>query len=211
MLTAYIEAVPGRLATLSGLALLAGAVPVPFVPDRILMQLRGAVVHDTAARHGLAVSADARALLARPSSGDRVRELVRKSAQLVAKRLLRRVGPFGPLSAAVSAFDVYALGHLLDRYLREVRAPEATPRLLEPEADRLRHAIDEAVRRLVFPSTPSPPLGDPALAEDLRDELTRWLDTVLLTGASLPGWLVRRLDAAFDEVLRQRPELREAP
>jgi hypothetical protein len=203
------EPVPGRLVTLAGLSLAVGAVPLPFVPDRLLLQVRGALVHETLARHGVAVSGDARRVLARPSSGDRVRELLRSGAEFLAKRLLRRVGPFGPLSAAVSAFEVYALGRLLDRYVREVRPAGAPPRLLEPEAERVRAAIDAAVRRVVHPSTTSPRFADASPAEDLRDEFTRWLDAVILTGASLPGWLVGRLDAAFDEVVRQHPELVE--
>jgi hypothetical protein len=39
--------------------------------------------------------------------------------------------------------------------------------------------------------------------EDLRDELTRWIDAALLTSAALPSYLERRLEAAFDEVVRE--------
>jgi hypothetical protein len=47
-------------------------------------------------------------------------------------------------------------------------------------------------------------------AEDLRDEFTRWIDGALLTGAALPDWLTRRLDAAFDAVVTELPELGRA-
>ena len=39
--------------------------------------------------------------------------------------------------------------------------------------------------------------------EDLRDELTRWVDAVLLTSAALPSYLERRLEAAFDQVVSE--------
>ena len=39
--------------------------------------------------------------------------------------------------------------------------------------------------------------------EDLRDEFTRWIDAALLTAAGLPGYLERRLDAAFDAVVAE--------
>jgi hypothetical protein len=37
--------------------------------------------------------------------------------------------------------------------------------------------------------------------EDLRDSTTQIIDGVLITIANAPEWLVKRLDAAFDEVL----------
>jgi hypothetical protein len=41
----------------------------------------------------------------------------------------------------------------------------------------------------------------PAAGEDLRDEFTRWLDTLLLAGAAAPDYLERRLNTAFDEIV----------
>ena len=38
---------------------------------------------------------------------------------------------------------------------------------------------------------------------DLRDELTRWIDAALLTSASVPSYVERRLEAAFDEIVRE--------
>ena len=44
------EAVMGRLGVLTGLSLVAGSIPIPFLPDRVLVQVRGVVAHEVAAR-----------------------------------------------------------------------------------------------------------------------------------------------------------------
>jgi len=197
--------VPGRLGMLTGMSLVAGAIPLPILPDRVLRQLRGAVAHEAASRHGLSLSSDARQMLARPTHTDRMRAVLRKGVELLTRRVLRRIGPLAPLSAAASAFEVYALGHLIDRYLTQLRAPGAA-RMHAAEAERLRTAIDTAVMRSFYPATTPSRLRLPEAGEDLRDEFTRWLDTVLVTVATLPSYLQRRLDAAFDEIVSETPE-----
>jgi hypothetical protein len=205
-LASHAAAVPGRLAVLSGLSLLLGAMPLPIVPSRILRQVRGAVAHDALARSGVALVSDARAVLAEPDSTDRVRKLLRKGVEFASRRILRRLGPFAALSAVASAFEVYALGHLLGRYVAHVR-PRGTIRMHEAEARRVRRAIDAAALQAFSPGVSPERLTLPDAPEDLRDELTRWLDTLLLTGATLPSYLQRRLDAAFDKVVAESPEL----
>ncbi|MCC6555401.1 MAG: hypothetical protein IT372_20765, partial [Polyangiaceae bacterium] len=69
--------------------------------------------------------------------------------------------------------------------------------------------IDRAVARAVSPALQPAAATLGTGVEDLRDELTRWIDSLLLTGAALPEYLVRRLDAAFDEVVRASPELHD--
>ena len=201
------RAVSGRLAVLTGVSLAAGAIPLPILPDRVVTHVRGAVAHESAARYGLSLSSDARRALARPNAKDRMRALLRKGVELFTRRLLRRVGPLAPLSTLVTSFEVYALGHLLDRYFEEVRAP-GTVRILEGEAERVRVAIDEAVLVAFYPTTQPNPLMLGKGTEDLRDEFTRWIDTLLVGAATLPSYLQRRLDAAFDEVIKRSPELR---
>ena len=201
-------AVPGRLAVLSGLSLMLGAVPLPFIPNRILRHVRGAVAHDALARHGVALVSDARDVLAEPDSTDRMRKFLRKGVEFASRRILRRLGPFAALSAIASAFEVFALGHLLERYAAQVR-PSGTVRMHEPEARKVRRAIDAAVLRIFSPGVDTARLTLPDAPEDLRDELTRWIDTLLLTGATLPSYLERRLEAAFDRVVAQSPELRD--
>jgi hypothetical protein len=37
--------------------------------------------------------------------------------------------------------------------------------------------------------------------DDLRDDVTRFVDGVLISVAGLPGWLVKRVEAAFDDAM----------
>ncbi|MEO0494244.1 MAG: hypothetical protein AAF081_12595, partial [Actinomycetota bacterium] len=90
-------------------------------------------------------------------SDDAMRDMLRKGVELFARRILRRLGPLGPLSAIARSLEVYALGHLLDRYLGEVRQLRSH-RILEPEAQRVRAAIDAAVVRAIYPSVKPNPL-----------------------------------------------------
>jgi len=198
--------VTGRLSMLTGMSLAVAAVPIPILPSRALGHLRGALAHEVCSRHGLSLSSDARKALAAPSSTDAVRAMFRRGVELLTRRLLRRLGPLGPLSTVARTFEVYALGHLLDRYCRQMR-PKGTVRILEPEARRLREAIDAAVMRCFHPSTRPTTLHIREGAEDLRDEFTRWIDSALLGVATIPSYLQRRLDAAFDEIVERSPDL----
>ena len=195
----------GRLAVLTALAVASRAIPLPFLPDRVLLHVRGAVLHDCTSRLGLSLTAEAREVLAAPASEGRT--VTRTLAEAVAHRLLRRLGPIARLTSGVRALEVFALGHLLERYFRESR-PRGTLRIELTEARKLRQTIDSAVLKAFSPSLSTYPLQFPTPSEDLRDAFTRWIDTALLTGASLPGYVERRLDAAFDAVLSEAPELR---
>jgi uncharacterized protein (DUF697 family) len=200
------EPVLGRLAVISGMSLMVGAIPIPFLPDRLVKQLRGAVVHEVVSRHGLSLSGDARDTLASTSTDKGMRKLLRKGMHFMLKRVIKRMGPLAPLGAAASAVEVYALGHLLDRYLERVRR-RGTVRVQQPEALRVRRAIDRATLRAFHPETVARPLLLRQGAEDLRDEFTRWVDTLLLSGATMPSYFIRRLEAAFDVVVGESPEL----
>lgn len=195
----------GRLAVMTAYAIAANAIPVPFLPDRLIVRVRGAVAHDVAARHGLSLTSDARAVLAEPDSETRTRLL--HAAESVARRLLRGLRPLGMLTAASRGVEIYALGLLLDRYVSKVRVESAVRMHLE-EARLVRDAIDRAVMRALSPALrpAEATLGEGV--EDLRDEFTRWIDALLLTSAALPSYLERRLEAAFDEVVEQMPGLK---
>ncbi len=172
----------------------ASAIPLPFVPDRLVRRVRGALVHDVGSRHGLSFTSDARDLLANPGSSDR--HALVNAAENVARALVRRfVAPLGVLSAAARALEVYAFGLLLERYVRDVR-----PRGAAGSAFTSRRRAPFATRSIAPSSAPStlgprrcPDDRESAGIEDLRDELTRWID------AALPG----------DE--RERAQLRRAP
>jgi hypothetical protein len=198
------EAAPapsGRLAVLSAYALAASAIPLPFLPDRLVRRVRGALVHDIGSRHGLSFTSDARELLANPGAPDR--HALVNAAENVASALLRRfVVPLGVLSAAARGVEVYAFGLLLERYVRDVR-PRGAVRVHRDEARDVRDAIDRAVVRAVSPTLGPAATTETAGVEDLRDELTRWIDAALLTSASVPSYVERRLEAAFDEIVRE--------
>lgn len=199
------ETPSGRLGMLTAMGVAAGLIPFPILPDRVLRQIRGAVAYDAFARHGLSLTEDARRVLAAPNSEDRMRLLLRKALELVTKRLLRRLGPLSALGSIASAYELYALGQLCERYAK-LHRPRGTVRVHEPEARRLRRHIDSAVVRALSPSLRARPLESGQPPEDMRDEFTRWLDTILLTTATLPSYLERRLETAFDELERESPE-----
>jgi hypothetical protein len=195
----------GRLAVMTAYAVAATAIPIPFIPDRILVLVRGAVVHDVTARHGLSLTSDARAVLAEPDSETRTR--VVRAAESVARQLLRRLRPLGVLTAASRGVELYALGLLLERYVTRVRA-EGAVRMHLDEARLVRDAIDRAIVRALSPALKPSTTVIGEGPEDLRDEFTRWLDALLLTSAALPSYLERRLEAAFDEIVEQTPGMR---
>jgi hypothetical protein len=197
----------GRLAVLTALAMGASSIPFPLLPDRFVHRVRGAIVHDVTTRHGLSLTSDARKALAEPDADQGVQLLARKAAELLARRLLRRLGPIGLLATVARGLEVYALGHLLDRYVVRNR-PIGPVRIHAEEARQIRQHIDAAVVRAMAPTLTPATLTVPQSVEDLRDELTRWIDTIMLTGASLPSYLERRLEAAFDEVLQNAPGIR---
>lgn len=189
---------PGRLAVLTGFAVAAASIPVPVVPSRLLARIRGAIAHDVVARHGLSLTTDARILLAEPGGNQPV---YRKAAEMVAMELLRRLRGVGVIAAAAQGLEVYALGHLLDRYLATAR-PTGAARIHADEARRIRELINRAVARTISPTLNPAQMVLPAGAEDLRDEVTRWTDTLLLAGAAAPDYMERRLNAAFDDVVK---------
>ncbi|MDF2698320.1 MAG: hypothetical protein K0S65_6703 [Labilithrix sp.] len=69
------------------------------------------------------------------------------------------------------------------------------------EARRVRRAIDQALIYALTTEGKSARENPPFSPEDLRDQTTQIVDGVFISIASAPGWLVRRLEAAFDETL----------
>jgi hypothetical protein len=126
----------------------------------------------------------------------------------LARQLLRQLRPLGVLSAAARGLEMFALGLLLERYVTRVRTTRAV-RIHQEEARLVRTAIDRAVVRAFSPSLRPQTTTLNEGVEDLRDEFTRWLDALVLTSAALPGYLERRLETAFDEVVAQTPGFRD--
>ncbi|MDI1477202.1 hypothetical protein [Polyangium sp. y55x31] len=193
----------GRLAVLSAAAMGALAIPLPILPDRIVTRLRGALAHDTATRHGISLTTDAREILANvDSEQNAARALGRKAAEAIGLAILKRgLGPLGALTNLARALEVFAFGHLFDRYITQARRSGAV-RIHAEEARKIRETIDRAFLHAFSPMLRPTPITLPETIEDLRDEFTRWIDTAILTGASLPSYVERRLEAAFDEVVK---------
>ena len=190
----------GRLGTYTMIGAASGVVPLPWVPDAIVRRVRGALVHDLTSRHGLSLTPEARAVLVEPAGTEGPRGFLSQGVAFAVTRLLDRVGPLAVLPPVRSALGTFVLGHLLQRYLDTARTSRSV-RIDVEEARRVRRAIDQALLyALTTEARPSREDG-PHPPEDLRDPSVQFTDGVLISVASLPGWLVRRLDAAFDEVL----------
>jgi hypothetical protein len=189
----------GRITTFATMGVLAGSVPLPWVPDAIARRVRGAMIHDVAARHGLSVTPEARAVLCEPSGMEGPRGVMGQAMTFVATRLLSRFGPLALVQPVRAGLATFLLGHLFHRYLESTRSERAV-RIDVEEARRVRRAIDRALIHMVTAEV-RPAADDGASApEDLRDPTTAVLDSGLIAAASFPGWLLRRLDAAFDDV-----------
>lgn len=192
---------PARLGVLTGLGALSGAVPLPFLPSRLLRRVRGAIAHDIATRHGVSLHPSARSVLAESDSSDARRADLLRATTFVASRIFKRIGPLGLLAPALAGLDSFALGHLLERYFARHRHL-ADRHMGHDEAASVRHSIDRALLRSISPDlrTPVRDAGEPP-PDDQRDETTRLTDGALLLAASIPEFLVRRLDAAFDAIM----------
>ncbi len=195
---------PGRVATYAVLGAAAGSVPLPWVPDAIARRIRGALAQDIAARHGLSITREARDLLAEPAGTEGPRGLGGQAVRFVTRRFLGRFGPLAFISPVRSGLETFVLGHLLARYLETARTERAA-RIDVEEARDLRRAIDRALVLTVSPEVHGHVDGVPRPAEEVRDTVTQVVDGVLMTFASAPEWLVRRIEAAFDEAIA-RPE-----
>jgi hypothetical protein len=192
----------GRLGVYAAVGASVAAVPLPWVPDSLARRVRGALVHDVAVRHGLSLSRDAREVLSEPAGPDGPRGLVAQTLRFVGVRLAARAltgfGPLRMLWPVRNALQTYVLGHLFDRYL-ELGRLERAVRVDAGEARRVRLAIDGALARAL--TVEPAPAEEPTVIDDQRDAATAFIDGLLGLAAGVPGRLVGRLDAAFDELL----------
>lgn len=193
----------GRLAVYTALGASVGALPLPWVPNTLLRQVRGALVQDYAVRYGLSLSREAREVLSEPGGQEGGRGFLSQMAGYLGARLavktLTRFGPVGLVWPLRDGIRTYALGHLFDRYLGSARSERAI-RIDAQEARRVRRAIDGALVRAVTVEASRP--AEPAAIDDQRDLATSLVDGFLSLAAGLPDRLVRRVDAAFDELLK---------
>ena len=190
----------GRLGTYTVLGAVCGVVPLPWVPDATVRRVRGALVHDLTSRHGLSLTHEARTILVEPNGTEGPRGFLKQGATFAISRVLGRIGPFAFIPPVRSALGTYVLGHLLQRYLETARTARSV-RIDIEEARRVRRAIDQALIYALTTEAAGSREEPPHAPEDLREGSEQLVDGVLISIASMPGWLVRRLDAAFDEVL----------
>ena len=190
----------GRLGTYTVLGAVCGVVPLPWIPDATVRRVRGALVHDLTSRHGLSLTHEARTILVEPNGTEGPRGFLKQGATFAISRVLGRVGPFAFIPPVRSALGTYVLGHLLQRYLETARTVRAV-RIDVEEARRVRRAIDQSLIYALTTEANGSREDPPFAPEDLRNQGEQIVDGVLISIASMPGWLVRRLDAAFDEVL----------
>jgi hypothetical protein len=198
----------GRLGVYAAIGATLGTVPLPWIPAALVRSVRGALVHDVATRHGFSLSNEAREVLADSSSPDAPSGTVSRALKYASKRLalraLTRIGPLRALWPLGQAFQLYALGALLDRYLSVRPADDPRGRHIErPEALRVRRAIDGAMARVL--ETTADPVDEPASLDDRRDRATAVVDGLLDAAASLPAHLMGRLHRAFDALLAAEP------
>jgi len=191
---------PGQLGTFAVLGAAAGTVPLPWLPDALARRLRGALVQDVTARHGLSLSSAARALLAEPGGSRRKRNAVSVALRYLSRKLLVRFGPLALWPPLRAGLETYVLGYLLDRYLSRSRRGTSS-RLDAEEARVVRDAIERALVRVASPDVQLDWPGTPLPPEESRDEMTQVLDGLLSATATVPSWLLRRLDTAFDDAL----------
>ncbi len=190
----------GRLGTYTILGGATGIVPLPWVPDAIARRVRGALVHDLTSRFGLSLTPEARQVLVEPGGGDGPRGVISQGVTFAVTRVLGRFGPLAAVAPVRSALGTFVLGHLLQRYLDGARSARAV-RIDVEEARKVRRAIDQALIYALTTEARGSREDAPIPPEDLRDQSTQIIDGVIISMASLPGWFLRRLDAAFDEVL----------
>jgi hypothetical protein len=196
------EQSPGRLGTFTLLGAAAGGVPLPWVPGALARRVRGALVQDIAVRHGLSLSPRARTILADPNRSERANRATREAMRYLAVRILGRFGPARLFSPFRSALATFVLGHLFTRYLAS--REEGETRIAEDEAARLRDVIDRAMVHALTAGIEVDFDSQGLAVEELRDEVTQAVDRVLIATAAVPSWLIRRLDAAFDDMLAKR-------
>jgi len=189
-----------RIGVYTALGTLSGVVPLPWLPEAVVRQIRGTLAHEVATRHGLSLTPEARRILASTSGVEGPRGMVAEAFMFASTKVLGRFGPLGVLSPVRFGVTTFLLGHLFQRYLETVRRDRAV-RVDAEEARRIRRALDQAILYVFTTEVDREKFEIPRASEDLRDGTTQLLDSVLISLANLPSWLVRRVEASFDDLI----------
>lgn len=191
---------PSRIGVYTALGTLSGIVPLPWLPEAAVRQIRGTLAHEVASRHGLSLTPEARRILASTSGVEGPRGVVTEALMFVSTKVLGRFGPLGFLSPIRFGVTTFLLGHLFQRYLETARRDRAA-RVDAEEARRVRRAIDQAILYVFTTEVEGDKFEIPRASEDLRDGKTQLFDSVLISVANLPSWLVHRVESSFDDLV----------
>lgn len=191
----------GRIGVYTALGALSGVVALPWLPDTLARRVRGALAQDLSNRFGVTLTPEARAVLATPET-DLLGGALGSAVRFIALRWLKRFSPLALLPPVRAGVTTYALGHLFERYLVRHRRERST-RMDVDEAKKLRALVDKALVEVLRTDLAVPSDPNRAATEDLRDGITQVIDGIVITAASLPEWITRRLDAAFDAVVKR--------
>ncbi|MEO7096227.1 MAG: hypothetical protein ABI175_23410, partial [Polyangiales bacterium] len=180
----------GRFAVYAAAGALAGVVPLPIVPRRILRALRGALAHDVFARHGLALTHGAREILAEPNAPGTKGSLGRDAFKWLARRTIARFAPVAAFYAPVrGGYDTLAFGRLLERYLDNHRPTGSRARALRIETEEaiaIRSVIDRAAARAIELGLQDRAPEELAPPEDYRGSVQRTIDGAIISASKLP-------------------------
>ncbi len=191
---------PSRIGVYTVLGTLSGVVPLPWLPEAAVRQIRGTLAHEVATRHGLSLTPEARRILANTSGVEGPRGMLAEAFMFASTKVLGRFGPLGVLSPVRFGVTTFLLGHLFQRYLETVRRDRSV-RVDAEEARKIRRALDLAILYVFTTEVDRDKFEIPRASEDLRDGTTQLLDSVLISLANLPAWLVRRVEASFDDLI----------
>ena len=207
--------VGGRFAVYAAAGALAGVVPLPVVPRRIMRALRGALAHDVFARHGLSLTHEAREILAEPDAAGKKGSLGRDAFKWIARRTIARFAPLAAFYQPVrGGYDTLAFGHLLERYLQHHRAESSHGRALRVEVEEaviIRSILERAAARAIELGMQDHAPDELAAPEDYRGTVQRAIDGVLISASKLPELVARRLDTALDEVVGRTHRTSDEP
>lgn len=202
MARAREAAASGRIGVYTTLGALSGVIALPWVPDGLAKRVRGALAQDLCSRFGVTLTPEARTVLAEPEGAHAMRGALGQAVRFVALRWLKRISPIGFLPPVRTGVTTYALAHLLNRYLARHRIERAT-RMDVDEAKMFRSLVDKTLLEILRTDLVVPRDTRGGAPEDLRDGMTQVIDGVVIALASAPELVTRRLDAAFDVVMRR--------
>jgi uncharacterized protein (DUF697 family) len=135
----------GKIATSTVISAAVGALPVPWLPEKLEAWVRASLVRGLAEAHGVRLTREVADVLVQGVSVGYGEQILRALARAAMLRLFARVGPLALFFAARDALTTLVLGSLFDHYLANLRGGRGP--LDRAEAERVRKAMDRAFTR----------------------------------------------------------------